>query len=267
MATASTADENYDDIDDDGGLSGFWILVIFLIVLAAFAGIVYIAYQKGIQQRASNESALPTIAADPTPIREEVPLANVDSSRREVIDEMNDTTPSRVVADVDPQADPLEDFTSEPARSVTVPTTDDVRIAANASLPTTQPRTTPTQTPSSTTTAPQREAVTPTPKPRQPDPKPAASTTKPVTPAVGSGTHTVQVGAFGSRDEALGHYGSMMTKMGPLVGNYAPEVQNAVVNGKEYNRLWIGQFASYDAASAYCDQLKAKGQDCLVRKR
>ncbi|MEM9233738.1 MAG: hypothetical protein AAGA69_05810, partial [Pseudomonadota bacterium] len=110
MSSTSIADEGYDDLEDDGGLSGFWILSIFLIVLCVFSAIVYFAYQRGLSDRTA-DGGLPSVVADPSPVRQEIELAAADTTRDEVMDELNGTdNSSRVVADVDPDDDPLANY-------------------------------------------------------------------------------------------------------------------------------------------------------------
>ncbi len=269
MTTASEAiDENYDD-EDEGGLSGFWILIIFLVVLAAFAGIVYIAYQKGMHAMAASEQDLPVVAADPTPVREEVALDPVEPARQEVFDELNDTTPTRVVADIDPAADPLANFDASGAGAVAPSSALPVQIAeASPTLPATPApvvRTQPRPQPRAEAPAPQ-PAVTPAPRPQvaaaAPTPRPSTSA-----PAAGRGTHVVQVGAFGSNAEAMEQYGALVQKHGNLVGNHAPDVQEAVVKGRTYHRLRLAGFGDRSAADAACQRLSAAGTDCFVKAR
>jgi cell division protein FtsN len=276
MSDTAAVDEGYDDLDDEGGLSGFWILIIFLVVLATFAGIVWVAYQKGLSGNVA-EADLPVVAADPAPTREEVALAPVEDGRPEVFDELNDTTPTRVVADADPAEDPLEDYLEGgEGTPVDVPTSADVQTAAGTAAPT--PASTPTTTASNSNqvaSQPQRTAdATPArtepvrTEPARTEPAPAATTAR-TTPATNApaGSFAVQVGAFGSRDEAMEFYGALMQRIGPLVGDQSPYVQTATVKGRTYHRLWLGAFADQSAAQSYCQQLSARGQDCYVQKR
>ncbi|MEM9421225.1 MAG: SPOR domain-containing protein [Pseudomonadota bacterium] len=250
MTTASEAiDENYDD-EDEGGLSGFWILIIFLVVLAAFAGIVYIAYQKGMHAMASNEHDLPVVAADPSPVREEVALDPVEPTRQEVFDELNDVTPTRVVADIDPAADPLANFDEVDSAPVT-PTPARVAEVTPAA-----------PSPSVTPPQPQPQATVPTQRPvSRSVPQQAA------VPSSATGTHVVQVGAFGSNAEAMEQYGALVQKHGNLVGNHAPDVQQASVKGRTYHRLRLAGFSSRANADQACQRLTAAGTDCFVKAR
>lgn len=255
--TADEFDEGFDD-QDEGGLSGFYVLAIFLILLAAFGVIVYFAYQKGLATAQASDDALPVVAADPSPIREEVPLAMRDDRRDEVYDRLEGVTPTTVIAEVDADRDPLDGFDQTTTRQTTTRT---------ASQATGQPD----------AAAPEPEPVAATPAP-EPEPVPVrVASTRPVTPdpvaaqpeaepAIASAaTHVVQVGAFGSNDEAMGFYKSLSTKHGDLVASRSPDVQSAEVKGTTYHRLRLGPFTSKADASGYCDDLKANGQDCFVK--
>lgn len=259
-STSLTDDDVYDDLEDDGGLSGFWILVIFLIVLSIFAAIVYFAYQRGLDDRGMGED-LPTITADPTPVREEIDLAPAYDPRSEEVDEELNAaadTP-RVVADVDPEGDPLEDY-EEPATASDAAEAVGDRVAE--SVPDEGAGTPPV--PNVAPNRPERVAEA------EPEPStPAASTpSSSGGPKAGAaGTYAVQAGAYGSDAEATGIYERLSGNIGSLVSNQPYEVNVATVKGTTYHRLWIGEFPTRDAAAAYCEKLSAAGQGCFVQKR
>ncbi|WP_156032266.1 SPOR domain-containing protein [Parvularcula oceani] len=263
--TVEEFDDEYDD-GEEGGLSGFYILVIFLILLAAFIAIVFFAYQKGLAEGRADDGSLPVVAADPTPVREEVPLATSENPRREVYDRLEGNSPTIVVADADPARDPLEGFEqapqaersapgaeSEPEPAATPARTEPVRPAP-------EPEAEEVEIAAVEAAAEVEEepaAVTPEPAPR---PEPAAQQT-----GVTTGTHVVQVGAFGSDEEAMTFYDRLSGRLGSMVSGKTPDIQTAVVNGRNYHRLRLGPFDSKSAAQSYCNDLKGQGQDCLVR--
>ncbi|ADM09489.1 hypothetical protein PB2503_07117 [Parvularcula bermudensis HTCC2503] len=270
MSTTALSDEGYDDFDE-GGLSGFWVLVIALVMLTAFAGIVYLAYQKG-RAEVRGDGALPTVTADPRPLREAVSLEPAEGGApREVFDELNDERSAIVIADENPSEDALNGYSSSgPTGASTT-----AAGAAPQAQPQAQP-TTPTQnvasadpSPRAPSPAPARSAAptreaTPTPAPAT---RPSTSSTSSSSPAAATGPWAVQVGAFGSRDEAMEVYGRLSRQIGSLVANQSPDINVAVVNGTTYYRLLLGGFASKGAADVYCRDLSAKGQDCFTRKR
>ena len=250
--TAEEFDDDYADYEE-GGLSGFYVLAIFLALLGAFTVVVYFAYQRGAASAMMADADLPVVAADPRPVKEAVPLVAA-SERREVYDRIDGVTPTAVIADARPDRDPLEGYASAPtaaAKPAPAPARAEpaaAKPAAAAGAPTR-----PDPKPAATVAAA---------KPK-PAPVVAAPAAAPSAPA--PGTHVVQVGAFGSTDEAMRFYETLGTKMGGLVTAKSPDVQVAEVKGKTYHRLRLAPFASYGAADAYCADLKAKGQDCLVK--
>lgn len=283
MSTTAVTDEAYDGIDtafeDEGGLSGFWILTIFLVVFAAFWLIVHAAYQKGLSTAAS-DADLPTVAADPRPMRQEVELANADSASTEVFDELNDTTPTaptRPIADIDPDRDPLAGYEAPGAATASAATADEktpepapeptvVAAVGNVpSPPSLAPRS--GQAPAATRPAasPPPPAARPTPAAATPAPATTAAAT--TTRAAASGPYAVQVGAYGSNDEAMTNYRRLSDRYGALVAAQMPTVNVATVKGTTYHRLWLGGFDTNDAAAAYCKRLSAAGQGCFVQKR
>lgn len=263
-STGATVEEGYDD-GDGTGLSGFYILIIFLVVLTAFAGVVYIAYQRGAASRAA-EGTLPTVVADPRPVVSEVGLEPADPTRQEVYDELVENPATRVVAEANPAEDPLTGFDTTPPAATITPPPEATRVADVTPPPAATP--TPAQTPAVTeprVSPPPAAATTPRPTPA---PQPAETVSPPPSaqPAtVASGNFAVQVGAFGSSDEALEFYGALVGKHGSVIGNQSPSVNRATVNGRDFHRLWLGNFSSRPAAEAYCNEIKAR-VSCYVQK-
>lgn len=241
--------EEFDDYDDhdEGGLSGFYVLAIFLTLLAAFLVIVYFAYQRGFSDAALADADLPVVAADPRPIKEEVPLVVGGTERQEVYDRIEGVTPTAVIADTRPGRDPMEGYASAPTPTATVATPKPAAAKPAA--------------------APVTVTAKPEPKPAPVEARPAVVASAPaaVPAADAPGTHVVQVGAFGSNDEAMRFYQTLGGKMGGLVTDKSPDVQIAEVKGKTYHRLRLAPFMSYSAANEYCASLKGRGQDCLVK--
>ena len=242
-------DAGFDD-GEEGGLSGFYVLAIFLAILAASLVIVWFAYQKGLATGA--EDRLPVVAADPRPVREEVPVAlGAENPRQEVYDRLEGVSPTTVIADANPARDPMEGFDTAPTGAPEAPAPRDEAPADAGAASTAQP-----------TPAPAREPALVVANAPAPEPAP---TQTPAPVAAASGTHVVQVGAFGSDEEALRFFSTLSGKHGALVGDKAPDIQQATVKGTTYHRLRLAPFASKAAAQDYCAQLKGRGQDCLVR--
>ncbi len=275
----TTADDNYedeysdydgiDDEEDEGGLSGFSVLMIGLVMFGAFAATTYVFYQKGIKQgerRAGIET--PYVAADPEPIKIETADAGEAVEDREVYDVFDGEDPAPVTVIDEAPEEPVDrnsdDTIGDLAAGVADDVADDVAEEANAlvanleeedavildALPEPEPE------PVAVT---QPTPVNATPTETQ---RPTASSGSAV-----SGSHVVQVGAFRSNDEALAMWSSMQSKLGSVIGDKTFHIEEADLGSKGvYHRLRIGPFTSSDSASSYCATLKQNGQDCLTKK-
>lgn len=82
-------------------------------------------------------------------------------------------------------------------------------------------------------------------------------------PAMGGGTHIVQLGAFSNSANAKAAWANYSKKFTILAGSQSE--QSAVkVNGKNFVRLAATGFSA-SAANAACSQIKAQGGACFVR--
>ncbi|MEE4210243.1 MAG: SPOR domain-containing protein [Parvularcula sp.] len=271
--------------DDEGGLSGFTILTILATLLLVFVLVVYYAYRQGMASASNYAEELPVVAADPTPVAEDVPLDVARSDREEVYDRItNGTVPTRTITFEEREADPLSAYNAAPSKLASngrpgaperagtqdVLSDPDPAVAAMGEPMSTPVRNEPqrvaetavnepaaTQTAQASTT----QAQTAKPEPAQTTPVPTPVAAK----GALAGSHVVQVGAFDSNRDALSYFEGLGQKMGSLVTNKSAEVQVAEVKGRTYHRLRIGPFPSQSAANNYCNQLKTRGQECLVR--
>ncbi|MGV6802482.1 MAG: SPOR domain-containing protein [bacterium] len=264
MTTVEEFEDDYDELyeDDEGGVSGFVILLIGLIILTLFGIIVYFAYQSGLRDRDN----LPVIAADPSPSLTEQEITIASSPReQEVFDTLEGTTPSKAIVDANSEKDPLEGFSETTSAAeqageglVSVSTEKIANIAGSMA-----DKTDPAKDTSIAETSAAPVSVPPeaTPKPT-PKPQPAVTPT----PVTGRATHVVQVGAFRSDVEADGFFTTMNRKYSTLMQGKVKDVERADLGERGiYYRLRIGPFTSSDAAKNWCNDLKAQGQDCLVK--
>lgn len=91
-------DEDEDD-EDEGGLSGLVVLLMGVVMLGAFASVVWIAYQQGVK---SSEQETPFVSADPEPVKIETAASDAPSgNERAVYDDIEglDEAPVEVVAE------------------------------------------------------------------------------------------------------------------------------------------------------------------------
>jgi len=274
----TTADDNYDDeyseydgMDDDedeGGLSGFSVLMIGLVMFGAFAATTYVFYQKGIKQgerRAGIET--PYVAADPEPIKIETADAGASIEDREVYDIYDGEEPAPVTVIDEAPEEPVDRNPEDAIGAITAGIADDVVEEADAIIANLEeedaaafdPIPEPEPVPVTEPTPANATATTPEPAPT---PAPAASSRSAI-----SGSHVVQVGSFRSNDEALAKWSSMQSKIGAVLGDKSFDIEAADLGARGvYHRLRVGPFASSDAANAYCATLKQNGQDCLPKR-
>ena len=300
-------DEEYDDYDDfdedERGVSGLVVLLIILAMLLAFSLIVWLAYNKGVRQGTTADGEVPYVAADPEPVKEVADAGNAAGLEdREVYDrfdgnarertevmtkgpeepiktesvdqiavlaaqaeaELGDSVDSEtqgINADADRARDAVERARAESAERALVPepltptgdeTAGDEPAAASQGA-----------------VAPTRAAATPSVKPAS---RPTSGST-PTTAATASttstlGSHVVQVGAFRSAGEADAFWGQLGNRFGDYLDGKSKDVERADLGAKGiFYRLRIAGFDSADAANQYCSGLKARRQDCLVKKR
>ncbi|HEY2071402.1 MAG TPA: SPOR domain-containing protein [Rhizomicrobium sp.] len=262
------SDGVFDDIDDGDAEEGSrlpLLIVIALLVLAAFGGVVWLAYNQGVQ-RGRTEAPRPLVAetggnsssghtykvyeqqapADPDAGESDVPAPPSDTAK---------TTPPSTSS-----TSPMTTAQTEP-KTVTVP---EQKITAPPPTATAAPRPlitepTPKPKPVVTETAPKpKPVVTPPPTPVQTETAPAATS---------GGAYVLQIGAYKSEDEANAAWKSYKAKHSLLSG-YAPDVKQVDLGDKGvWYRLRVSSFASKDAASEVCGKLKADGGDCLLAKK
>lgn len=92
----------------------------------------------------------------------------------------------------------------------------------------------------------------------------------PVKREVASGKLTrnrLQLGAFGSRSEALSSWKKILGKNSSLLDGKQAHVEAADVKGKTYYRVQLYPFANKAEADALCVMLKSRNQACFSVKR
>lgn len=105
--------------------------------------------------------------------------------------------------------------------------------------------------------------------PTTPQPLTAAATkAAKAMPSAGHGTspYAVQIGASPSQDDAKGILSKAQKKFPDALSGFKTEVQTAQVDGKTVYRAVVMGFAGQADATTLCEQLKAGGQACFVRR-
>jgi cell division protein FtsN len=241
--------------DDAEGSRLPLLIVIALFVLAAFGGVVWLAYTQGV---ARGHSDVPRIIAAPAgPAK----VANGDQG----------ATPYKGLKIYEAPA---------PADSDT-----DRAAAPSSAEATATPETTPV-TPHETSTPPATEAPTsvepplsvaksitrPAAKPLTPPPALKAT----VEPAVqseataasaASGGYVLQIGAYKSQAEAEAAWSTYRSRHAATLAGYSQDVKLVDLGKKgTWYRLRVGPFAQKSAAAALCAKLTAEGGACFPAK-
>jgi cell division septation protein DedD len=263
----------FDGSEDDEDVEGSrlpLLIVIALFVLAAFSGVVWLAYTQGVQR--GRADAPREIVAEPGPARV-APSESADSgtpyrglkiyAQPAPADEAADEAPvpaqSQSSAQDSPEpttAGPTVQATSSPRVAAVPPpvelrkTTVPVKPAVAEPAPTVTAKVTPS-------------ATVPAPALTRPAPPPPVAASAPSA----AGGYVLQIGAYKSEAEAADSWHAYQAKHAALLSGYASDVKRVDLAGKGvWYRLRIGGFADKDVASALCDSLKADGGVCFLAK-
>jgi len=265
--------------DDDAEGSRLPVLIVIaLVVLASFAGVVWLAYQKGVASGRSeprvvvadtdNSSSSAATGGNPTEYKGlkiyEQPAPN---------DAEQSPAPAQKAAPVDSAPKAQTATASPPLRPVTEPT--DNSVTAQAVTPTAPPPpatakpaiqkkvaalapTKPVTTKPVTTT--QTDASAP---PRTLEP----AVTAPPAHAATGGAYLLQIGSYKSEGEENSAWANDKKKFGGVLADYSPDVKQVDLGEKgTWYRLRIASFADKSSANDVCDKLKAAGGSCILAK-
>lgn len=289
--------EEYDaDEQEEAYSRGPFLFVVAVVVLAAFGGVVYVAYQQGLRQGQS--MAPPVIVAETGPEKVdpvdpggfEEPYQDtlvLNGNNEETAREENllpppeeptelPTAPEESVAMLDevPEALPEMRDVAEAPPTVSVPPAPS-ESAPESSEPVIVPRPDPV---SSIEGAPEtmEEMILSTENPAVPMPADKPEVLIPVdnvatgsvqTRPASSGSYVVQVASIPQNALAQSKLDDVAQKHAPILTDLQLEIQTADLGAKgTYYRVRVGPFASRPEAVDLCETLKARGQDCFVTK-
>jgi cell division protein FtsN len=249
------------------------LIVLALLVLAMFAGFVWLAYSEGV---ARGRSEIPVVTAEAGPAR--TAPANPGGATTPYKgfkiyeqpappDEDSGQTVSPRTAAAAKPALPVETPKPPPAAATAAPKpapaakveTPPVKMAAAApaAKPAPEPKAVPAPAKPSASLAPATAA------PKQL----AAATAAPTSAPAASGAYLLQIGAYKSQAEADAAWNAYKTKHAALLAGYSPNVVQADLGDKgTWYRLRIAGFSSKGVAEGLCDRLKADGGGCFLGK-
>lgn len=283
-----------DDYDDEGSRLPL-LIVIALLVLAAFAGVVWLAYTQGVQR--GRQDVPRVIAAETGPVKTAPDQPGGAANPYKGLKIYNNKAP------VDTQearqnAAPLPSIITQPGEPMFSafgpkhhPTAEaEPAKPASAPAPAPQPQKL-TQAPAQSapqaarTSAPapapahppaaQVAAVKPAPvqqaKPAAPPPAPLATATPlpppPAAAPTAAGAYVAQIAAFKTQAEAEAGWASFKRNHPAVLGNMSPNIVAVDLGEKgTWYRLRTGSFADKAAAADFCSRLKAEGASCLPAK-
>ncbi|MEI9888180.1 MAG: SPOR domain-containing protein [Rhizomicrobium sp.] len=230
------------------------LIVIALLVLAAFGAVVWLAYQRGVAQ---GHSEIPrVIAAEPGPAKVAPAHAGGTPTPYTGLKIYQQPAPSDEEANAD-TAPPSDVPAAKPTTTMAAP------------IPTTPPVTTPVAPPAAM--APAKPAVTPPPATVKPvpaavAPPPAAAKPAAETPAPAAGGALLQIGSYKSQADANAAWATYKAKHAGLVGGLLPDIKQVDLGAKgTWYRLRIAAGAKAEAA-ALCAKLTAENGACIPTK-
>jgi cell division septation protein DedD len=251
------------------------LVVIALVVLAAFAGVVWLAYNQGVER--GRQGASLVITAPDGPVRvappEAAPSQFTDLNvYKDPVPPEQEAKSSKLAPQTPPpstEAPPIRLSPAVPGSAPATPAPAPQRPAAVAAAPAPVPG-----RPAPTAAAP--PAAAPVPAPVQtaqvtksappeaaPPPPQTAAAPAPANRAL-TGAAVLQLGAFESQELANGAWAAFRARY-PSVAGLSPDVQRADLGAKGVvYRLRVGPFANRAAATDACVQLKTAGATCFV---
>lgn len=281
----------YDGSEDDEDGEGSHlpvVIIIAILVLAAFGGVVWLAYNQGVA-RGRNEPVRLAAAdtANPgsgikvyqQPVGAEDEDEGQPASKSEAAPPPAQPT-ARPAAHTETAPRPAPSAALAPAKPVASPPPQPPVVAtkppAQLGLAHPAPEAVtppPAAAPKAVATASKPVAVAPkpvatvAPKPAVAAPPKAAVAVAPKTSPVASGAYLLQIGAYKSEAEAMAAWKTYQGKHSTLLAGFGPDVQRADLADKGvWYRLRISSFADKDTATALCERLKAQSGACFLAR-
>jgi cell division protein FtsN len=264
-----------DDYDDEGSRLPL-LIVIALLVLAAFAGVVWLAYTQGVQR--GRQDVPRVIAAETGPVKTAPVHPGGEANPYKGLKIYNNKAP---VETRQAKNDALPSIITQPGEPLFSAFGPKHPASGSQAAPSPAPaasapvRAAPAPAPAKPV---QMAAPKPAPQPvrppvhvaqAKPAPAPAPVVAKP-TPApipAATGAYVAQIAAFKSRAEAEAGWDNFKRKHPATLGNMSPNIVSVDLGEKgTWFRLRTGAFADKAAAADFCSRLKAEGASCLPAK-
>jgi cell division protein FtsN len=243
-----------DDEDVEGSRLPL-LIVIALLVLAAFGGVVWLAYQRGVQQ---GHTEVPrVIAAEPGPAKVPPTSAGGTPTPYTGLKIYQQPAPANDESDAASVAPaPSQPLATKPAPSAAT--------AAPTVRPTVNDQAKPT--PIITKPAPARPAPAVVAIESKPVLLPAPQSAAPAATPAATGGSLLQIGSYKSEADANAAWTVYKAKHATLLAGLSPDVKQVDLGAKgTWYRLRIVA-GDKSSAVALCDKLKAEGALCIPAK-
>ncbi|HVT24740.1 MAG TPA: SPOR domain-containing protein [Rhizomicrobium sp.] len=279
-----------DDYDDEGSRLPL-LIVIALLVLAAFAGVVWLAYTQGVQR--GRQDVPRVIAAESGPVKTAPDQPGGAANPYKGLKIYNNKAPADAHASNQPlpsiitqPGEPLFSAfgpkhpapvpAATPAQAKPAPAPAPAPVQQKVAVQTPPPaavHTAPAPVPAAATKpAPEPVASKPAPVVAKPAPAPVAVAKvapppAPVSAPVASGAYVAQIAAFKSQAEAEAGWAAFKRNHAAILGGMSPNIVSVDLGEKgTWFRLRTGSFADKASAADFCARLKAEGASCLPAK-
>jgi len=102
----------------------------------------------------------------------------------------------------------------------------------------------------------------------QSDPSTKTKVASRSSPAAPAGAYVVQVSAQRTEAEAMSSYRAIQQKYPAVLGSREANIRRVDLGdrGGIFYRAQVGSFATSEQATAFCDNLKATGVQCIVQR-
>jgi len=248
-------DGSEDDDEDQDGSRLPLLIVIALVVLASFAGVVWLAYEKGVAS-GRNELRIAAGDADAPPV---TPDSAPPPSQYKALKIYEQPAPDN--ADAGPPAVSAPKAESSAPDIVLRPPVSD---SGTNALPHPKPN-----APQKTATAsPPHEqfVVASAPPASSAPPAPLQAAAPAAAESVTTG-YVLQIGSYKSQAEADQAWAAAQKRYAGMLTGTSPDVKKVTLGSKgTWYRLRVASFQTKDEAGALCQKLKAAGGNCLIAR-
>jgi cell division septation protein DedD len=238
------------------------LIVIALLMLAAFAGVVWLAYNQGVERGRSGAAIV--ISAPDGPVRTAPADAGGAAAPYTGLKVYGQGLPpdqeAQASALAPSQDNDIPAVAVQPAAKSVTSDTPPVRLNPETRNATPPPATAPAKAAAQTSPAVQPTVIANVVAAAPAPAAPAATAVSAV-----SGKAVLQIGAYETPEIANGAWAAFKARHTSVVGKLSDDVQKADLGAKgTWYRLRVGPFVDKTSANTACDQLRAEGATCFV---